>query len=671
MGDQSSRGRGMLKITLLGGGRLLASDGTDVTPRARKTRGMVAFLALAPGASATREKLAGLLWADRQEEQARGSLRQSVTELRAAFRGPDEEALQVDRDALHIRLDKVWIDARELERLAAGTAEDRRQVIALYAGDLLADIGSIGGPFDDWLYSERAFRRDTALNAMTSLMRERLAAGDVADAESIARAVLTIDPAQEEAHRAVMESYARRGDKSSALRQFQIATETLKRVLDAKPGPATATLYERIKGDQVTGDTPGGSAVPGMQEQPTDERAAQLSVAVLPFRNIGNDPTQDYLGEGLADEIVDGLSRFRWLSVIASGSTGMYRGVEADPRDVGKRLNVRYAVEGAVRRSGERVRIAVRLVDCDDGRTVWSDMRVASFAEVFELENEIVREIVGQLDPKLLQAEIDRARRRAPENLNAYDNVLRAVPLLYQANAESFRMAGEFLRRALGLDADYARAHAWMAFMHVFELGEGWTKDKLASVEGAERHARLAVECDPDDAMALSFAGHVEVFVHRNYEAAERLHNRSLAINPNFGWGWAWGALLCSYRGRPEEAFERLEHYRRLCPFDPFVYFWETVNVISLSVARRYDDAVAAAQPILADRPNFAAVLQPLIVALGHLGRPEEAKLYVERLRAQQHPVTIAAYRKNYPLEREEDLNHYLEGLRLAGIPEE
>ena len=184
----------MLKINLLGGCRLLASDGTDVTPRARKTRGMVRSWRCARRFGDAR-KLAGLLWSDRQEEQARGSLRQSVTELRAAFRGRDEEALQVDRDSLHIRLDKVWIDARELERLAVGTPDERRQVIALYGGDLLADIGSIGGPFDDWLYSERAFRRDTALNAMASLLRERLAASDVTDAESIARAVLTIDPA--------------------------------------------------------------------------------------------------------------------------------------------------------------------------------------------------------------------------------------------------------------------------------------------------------------------------------------------------------------------------------------------------------------------------------------------------------------------------------------------
>lgn len=660
----------MLKITLLGGCRLLASDGTDVTPRARKTRGMVAFLALAPGGSATREKLAGLLWSDRQEEQARGSLRQSVTELRAAFRGRDEEALQVDRDSLHIRLDKVWIDARELERLAVGTPEDRRQVIALYGGDLLADIGSIGGPFDDWLYSERAFRRDTALNAMASLLRERLAAGDVVDAEAMARAVLTIDPAHEEAHRAVMESYARRGDKSSALRQFQIATETLKRVLDAKPGPATVTLYERIKGDRLTGGETGLGAS-GADEQHADERAAQLSVAVLPFRNIGGDPGQDYLGDGLADEIVDGLSRFRWLSVIASGSTGMYRGVEADPRDVGRRLNVRYAVEGAVRRSAERVRIAVRLVDCDDGHTVWSDMRVASFAEVFELENEIVREIVGQLDPKLLQAEIDRVRRRPPENRNAYDSVLRAVPLMYQASAESFRQAGEFLRRAVTLDPDYARAHAWLAFWHVISLGEGWVNESSTNmVENADYHARIAVERDPDDAMGLAFAAHVEGFLRRRFDSAERLYERALTLNPSFGWAWALRAVLCCYRGRADEALENMEQYHRLCPFDPYRYFWDTVTTIAHALKGQYEEALTAASPVLRDHPQFGAIYVPVISSLGRLGRAEEGRQLFERLKTTRPDFSIEGFRKSYPIEHAEDFEDYIQGLRVSGVPE-
>jgi TolB-like protein/Tfp pilus assembly protein PilF len=633
---------------------------------------MVAFLALAPGGSATREKLAGLLWSDRQEEQARGSLRQSVTELRAAFRGRDEEALQVDRDSLHIRLDKVWIDARELERLAVGTPEERRQVIALYGGDLLADIGSIGGPFDDWLYSERAFRRDTALNAMASLLRERLAAGDVADAEAMARAVLTIDPAHEEAHRAVMESYARRGDKSSALRQFQIATETLKRVLDAKPGPATVTLYERIKGDRLTGDS-GGPASTGADgaAQGDDAQAVQLSVAVLPFRNIGGDPTQDYLGDGLADEIVDGLSRFRWLSVIASGSTGIYRGVDADPRDVGQRLNVRYAVEGAVRRSAERVRIAVRLVDCDDGRTVWSDMRVASFAEVFELENDIVREIVGQLDPKLLQAEIDRARRRPPENRNAYDNVLRAVPLMYQASAESFRQAGEFLRRAVTLDPDYARAHAWLAFWHVISLGEGWVSDSSAKmVEAADHHARIAVERDPDDAMGLAFAAHVEGFLRRQFDSAERLYERALTLNPSFGWAWALRAVLCCYRGRPDEALGYMSDYHKLCPFDPYRYFWDTVTTIAHALKGQHEQALVAAAPVLRDHPMFGAIYVPVISSLGRLGRIEEGRALFEKLKVTRPDFSIESFRKTYPMENPEDFDAYIQGLRDSGVPE-
>ncbi len=457
----------MMRITLLGACKIIASDGTDVTPRARKTRGMIAYLALAPGGSATRERLAGLLWSDRQEEQARGSLRQSVTELRAAFSGEDEDALRIDRDSIQLRLDATWVDARELERLAAASIDERRQVIQIYGGDLLADLGSIGGPFEDWLYTDRAFRRETALSCMASVLRDRLGAGDIADAEAVARSVLGLEVAHEEAHRTIMEAYARRGDKASALRQFQTCTDTLKRVLDAKPAPATVALYDRIKADRLEAVGEGLPVPAPVHVEPgaatasaESPRAAQLSVAVLPFRNVGGDPGSDYLGEGLADEIADGLSRFKWLSVIASGTTGVARGAESDPRETGRRLGVRYSVEGTVRRGGDRVRIAVRLVDCEDAHAVWAESRIVELGNMFDVQDEIVREVVGRLDPKLMQAEIERVRRRPPDNRNAYDCVLRAVPLLYKASAESFEQAGHLLQRAVALYPDYARAHA-------------------------------------------------------------------------------------------------------------------------------------------------------------------------------------------------------------------
>ncbi|TXL70376.1 hypothetical protein FHP25_34655 [Vineibacter terrae] len=675
----------MLRIYLLGGCRVTLSDGSDGTPRAKKTRAVLAFLALTPDASATRERVAGLVWSDRLEEQARGSLRQAITELRALFRDGDAGALHIDRDVMRVNLDQVWIDAREVERMADGPLEEKRRIPELYRGDLLADLSAIGGAFQDWLYGERAWRREQAFGGMAAAMRELIVLRDLPAAEAIARHMLALEPSHEEAHRGLMEAFARSGDKAAALRQFQVCVDALKRTLDAKPGQPTIQLYERIRADRLdtpmpelqtampTAAPPPAAAV-GAAVKPApavaEGQIETLPVAVLPFRNVGGDPEQEYLGEGFAEDIVNGLSRFKWLSVIPGASSGVFRGQDVDPRDIGRRLNVRYAIEGTVRRQGGVVRIGVRLVDCEDARALWTDQRTVEFVRLFDVQDEIVRGIVGQLNPKILQAEIDRVRRRPPDNANAYDCMLRAVPLIYQASPTAFRTAGEFLERALRLDPGYAHAHAWMAFWHLMGVGQGWLTDREKSDAAAERHAHASIELDPDDPMGLSFAAHVEAFLRHNYDLAEHFHERSLTVNPNFGLGWALSAAVACYRGRPLDALERMERYRTLSPFDNFRYFWETVTVISLTLAGRYQDAVVAAQPILREHPNFMAVYVPVIVSLAYLGRGDEARNLSRQLLAVQPGFSIKMFETITPLERPEDRERYVIGLRMAGLSE-
>ncbi|MCW5745163.1 MAG: hypothetical protein KIT36_03055 [Alphaproteobacteria bacterium] len=651
---------------------------------------MLAFLALTPDAAATRERVAGLVWSDRLEEQARGSLRQAITELRALFRDKDAAALHIDRDVMRVNLDQVWIDAREVERMADGPLEEKRKIPELYRGDLLADLSAIGGAFQDWLYGERAWRREQAFGGMASAMRELIVLRELQAAESIARHMLALEPSHEEAHRGLMEAFARSGDKAAALRQFQVCVDALKRTLDAKPGQPTVQLYERIRSDRLDApvvETPSAAAAAATAADSAaakaaaaaaaaaatgpDARVETLPVAVLPFRNVGGDPEQDYLGDGLAEDIVSGLSRFKWLSVIPGASSGILRGQEIDPREVGRRTGVRYVIEGTVRRQGGVIRIGVRLVDCEDARALWTDQRTVEFARLFDVQDEIVRGVIGQLNPKILQAEIDRVRRRPPDNANAYDCLLRAVPLVYQASPTAFRTAGEFLDRALRLDPDYGHAHAWMAFWHLMGVGQGWLTDREKSGAAAEYHARAAIERDPDDPMGLSFAGHVEAFLRRNYDLAEHFHERSLSVNPNFGWGWALSALVACYRGRPHDALERMERYRTLSPFDNFRYFWETVTVISLALAGRYQDAVVAAQPILREHPNFTAVYVPVIVSLAYLGRGEEARNLAKQLLSLQPGFTVQMYSETSPLERVEDRDRFVVGLRMAGLPEQ
>jgi TolB-like protein len=500
--------------------------------------------------------------------------------------------------------------------------------------------------------------------------------------------MLALEPSHEEAHRGLMEAFARSGDKAAALRQFQVCVDALKRTLDAKPGQPTIQLYERIRADRLdapAADLPATStttaataalaadsaATKAAAAAASETRVETLPVAVLPFRNVGGDPEQDYLGEGLAEDIVNGLSRFKWLSVIPGASSGIFRGQDLDPRDIGRRAGVRYAIEGTVRRQGGVVRIGVRLVDCEDARALWTDQRTVEFARLFDIQNEIVRGIVGQLNPKILQAEIDRVRRRPPDNANAYDCMLRAVPLIYQASPTAFRTAGEFLDRALRLDPDYAHAHAWMAFWHLMGIGQGWLTDRQKSNLACELHAHAAIELDPDDPMGLSFAAHAEAFLRRNYDVAEHFHERSLSVNPNFGLGWALSALLACYRGRPHDALERMERYRTLSPFDNFRYFWETATVISLTLAGRHQDAVVTAQPILREHPNFTAAYVPVIVSLAYLGKVSEAANLVKQLLTLQPGFSIKLYSETSPLERPEDRERYVTGLRMAGLPEE
>jgi tetratricopeptide (TPR) repeat protein len=245
------------------------------------------------------------------------------------------------------------------------------------------------------------------------------------------------------------------------------------------------------------------------------------------------------------------------------------------------------------------------------------------------------------------------------------------VPLIYQASPTAFRTAGEFLDRALRLDPDYGHAHAWMAFWHLMGVGQGWLADREKSGEAAERHARAAIELDHDDPMGLSFAGHVEAFLRRNYDLAEHFHQRSLAVNPNFGWGWALSAAVAYFRGRPLDALERMERYRTLSPFDSFRYYWETVTVISLALAGRYGDAVVAAQPILREYPNFTAIYPPVIASLAYLGRTDEARNLSRQLLALQPGFSIKTFAETSPLERAEDRDRYIVGLRMAGLPEQ
>jgi TolB-like protein len=316
-------------------------------------------------------------------------------------------------------------------------------------------------------------------------------------------------------------------------------------------------------------------AKPASQAEPTtpDKPSARLalpdkpSIAVLPFQNMSGDPEQEYFADGMVEEIITGLSRIKWLFVIARNSSFVYKGKAVDVRQVGRELGVRYVLEGAVRKAGDRVRITAQLLESETGAHLWADRYDGKLNDVFDLQDQITEKVVGVVEPNLQRSEIERSRRKRPENLDAYDLYLRALPHVASAMPADARIAAGFLEDALRLDPNYAAAHAFVAWCHeiCFMRGGVDEADKIAGL----RHAHTAIASGTDDATTLAVAAFVIDILSKDHKAALSAIERALALNPSSATALYWGALIHASNGNSAAATAYANRALRLSPFDP------------------------------------------------------------------------------------------------------
>lgn len=341
------------RLTLLGDFALVADDGRALPLPTRKDRLLLAYLALSPGRAHPRERLAGLLWSDRAEAQARDSLKQSLASIRQAFRQAGLDPLRTDRDSAALAPDCIAIDAMEFARLAGSSTQPERAV-ALYQGELLEGIDGLGSDLDAWLRAERERLSDLAGRVVEqlALCADGSANGD--HALRLGRHLLARDPLREPVYRALMRVLAVKGERAEALKLYATCRDALKRDLGVAPDMRTEELYRDIVTDRLS-----STANP---PQPTPP-AGRPSIAVLPFSNLSPDPELGHLCDGIAEDIITGLGRFRILFVIDRQSSVAVAQQTADLAEIGRRLGVAHLVQGSLQRLGERVRITVRLVD--------------------------------------------------------------------------------------------------------------------------------------------------------------------------------------------------------------------------------------------------------------------------------------------------------------------
>lgn len=623
--------RQLPRLQLLGGFRLMGATSEELRLSSRKGKALLAVVALASGQSATRARLRALLWSDRGEEQASASLRQLLMALR-------KELAPLGRDILRIQDDTVGLDRGTLEIdtynvVSAFSAGDAAQFVAWYGGLLLDGFDLGDQAFEEWLGTERRSFLSLAVEMFDRRSTELAGEARVA----MAQRLLALDPLREASHCAIIAAHLANGNTALARKQFETCKALLARELGVAPAAATEALL--VNPDAIA---------------PTTKPV----IVVLPFTNLSDDPAQRYFSDGITADIITELLRFRQFLVRAAKGKP-----DADELSVGREFGAHYIAAGSVRRLGKRIRITLQLIDADTGETPWSEHFDADEEDIFIMQDQIVRSIAAQLSVRLRLASSEKASRKPPNSMAAYDYVLRgdALPIgIPEAEAEAISL----FRKAIALDPDYGRAYAHISISTTL----GWVRDldaPAAILDEALDLAKRAVELDEGDELCHSSLAYVHL-QRKEHELTEYHYLKALALNPNHHGLLLRLGIFYGFNGDPQRG---LGYFREATVINPHFnpsWYWRNRAHIHF-IAREYEDAITAFKrsPIL---PDWAEAY--LAAAFAYLGQMDEARQHTDATRRLTPGFSITKFMCKEPYRRREDAEHAMEGLRKAGLPE-
>jgi TolB-like protein/DNA-binding SARP family transcriptional activator len=703
-----------LTLRLLGGLEVRAADGSDLTPPGRKTRALLACLALPPGSSWSREQLTAVFWGNRDEEQARGSLREALVKLRRCLGEPSP--LQASRETVALDPAVICVDAIEFTRLAK--AGELERASEHFRGELLEGLSLPDGGFEDWLLVERTRLHDLAIDVLSRL----LASQDGDPAVRTAQRLLQLDPTREEACRALMQLYAKTGNRSQALRQYQTCRDNLQRELNVAPSPETEALHRQIK------DEPGPRHLGGMKASRSSSLASQElempavaletatppvrqelrprrsiilagfavllavatgatalwwrypppqsptlplpdrpSIAVLPFDNLSGDERLGRLADGMVEDVTTNLSHFRELFVISHTSTFVYKGKPTDVRQIGRDLGVQYLLEGAVQSGKYRLDVTVQLIDATTGAQVWSERYDRPLDDLFNVQIDVTDQVagsIGGMPGALRRAALEAARRRSPQSLEAYDLFLLGNEARIRVKQEDHGRAMDLLQRAVALDPSFEPAHVALALGHWNEVDYGWAPFHSA-MDAWLNEAQAAVALDPGDAM-----GHVALGMRYGYanEFDRSAAEFDTALRANFNDPDALGLIggNLSWLEPPGRAVELVERAQRLNP-----YASKISHMSKLAYFYAGDFEKSIAKCMAHGDLSFFDYLY-LAMNYGELGKSEEANANaaeVLHLNPQFSAEWMFTYNGEFAPAAAVNQALFLHGLAKAGLP--
>ncbi|MGI3185691.1 BTAD domain-containing putative transcriptional regulator [Nioella aestuarii] len=661
---------GKLILRLLGG---LELDAPEAKSLPRKVKALTACVALHGSRGISRERLAGLFWEDRTEDQSRASLRQALSLLRRSL----DDALVADDGIVRLDPAVVSVDVWDFDEEVAKTdAASLETASSIYVGDLLDGFSIREEAFEAWLRTERERLRNLMTTCLTHLLTDPSVSSDPARLISLGARLIEIDPLNEQGHRSLMAAYAVQGRYDAALMQFTRVRDILDRELGLRPQPETIALRARIRLERAN-PTPDAEARQNLGEKSADHETElgalgielaippEPSLIVTPFRDLSGGRL-DHLAEGLRIDIQSALVKISGLFVIAAGSAASYAGQDVGPEQISTEMGVRYVLTGAVRGSERRIRVSAELTDGLTGQVVWSERYDRDLDEDFVVPDEIVERIVAMLDVTVARGEQARVWRKTLRNPDALALYYKGLERLTQFDKQSVASARRLFERVSEISPEVTLGPTLVAFCHYWDVTMGWGEDSARSLLAATEWAERASQLEDADGQAHAILAHVRL-LHGEHEEALRLAEVAISIRPQCATTNALYANILLWHGRPGEALDRVNFAIRAAPI--YASWWVEILAAAYRDLGRLEMAEAAARELLRRKPDNLEASILLAGILAAQGRLDEAARIGAEVMSLDPDCSAENLARRHPYRCETDLEKLLGLLRSCGLP--
>jgi len=665
--------RASLQIRLLGPMEVAGPDGVLLAIPLRKARLLLAFLAVNAGRSESRERLASLFWSDRSDEQARASLRQALATLRAAIGEIGSDLIRFTTGGVRCAAEGLITDVGEFERAARSMdLEGVGPLSTRYRGELLAGEIIREPLFADWLSAERERTKALATSVIQKLCDALLSKGDANAAIDAGHSLMHVDPLREDSHRLLIRALAQSGDRSGALSQYLRLCRTLERELGVTPDAETESLIRQIRAPNPRRpalrsgrDEAVASALPGFRSSAT--------ILVMPFKDTGFEAASPYLVDGLTEDIIDGLSAWRWMPIIGRATSMHYKNAKANPLAIAAELGANYVVAGTLRRSADDLQLAIELISAANGQQIWNTRITKPIGDLFTIQEHLTRTIVACIEPEILRSEYQYAVCKGPTDLTAWDHILRARHAKSSSgpgygteygNAQ----AAEQLDRAIELDPTSSQAQALLAECYWHAAIHGWSMKSNQPMDTALALAQRAVELDDRNWMAFAYRGLLRLFGSSRMTGVLADSERAVELNPSSSLARHCYGCSLGFGGNPELSLMELEVALQLDPrYSNRATILADMSLDHLLLGR-LDDAVLYAGQSVAEQPNYIRGYHRLVAALSVADRMEEAAAALAHLRELQPHIGLNYIRETYPFVRPQDRAIFENAFERIGI---